>query len=239
MKISVPAAGLAFLLALAATSCGRGAGGDESRAAVCGAIAEVAETSFRLANDQLRSPRAFHAATGATLRAIRALDRIAPPEIRDDTRSLAKDFAAHVDAPPAAIRSRAESVLKYYTGSSYSAVGEYAELRCGLVGGFDIGVERARSFCLAYQRFEDAPHRTWLDVEKPEVARAMAASFDDVGRVAPALLDEAVREGRLGLRRIAAGSATDAQHTRARHALYTVYELARSICSIHSLRFPN
>ena len=67
------------------------------------------------------------------------------------------------------------------------SLGEYAEEECGLVGGFDVPVDEANEFCVAYGRYRDQGDLVEAGDEPP---RALEAVVD----AAPDFLADAGRE---------------------------------------------
>ena len=61
------------------------------------------------------------------------------------------------------------------------SLGEYAEEECGLVGGFDVPVDEANEFCLAYGRFRDQGEVVEAGEEPPR-------ALEDVVEAAPEFL---------------------------------------------------
>ena len=75
------------------------------------------------------------------------------------------------------------------------SLGEYAEEECGLVGGFDMPVDEANEFCLAYARYQDQGD---LAKAADEVPRAL----EDVVEVAPEFPGRPATPGHLGGRAV-------------------------------------
>ena len=67
------------------------------------------------------------------------------------------------------------------------SLGDYAEEECGLVGGFDVPVDEANEFCVAYGRYLDRGDVAEAGEEPPP-------ALDDVVDAAPHFLAEAGRD---------------------------------------------
>ena len=105
-------------------------------------------------------------------RALNALVRVAPEEILDDVNKIA---GGATDPIAAAIEIRNAMEPSEFAVS----LGEYAEEECGLVGGFDIPVDEANEFCVAYGRFRDQGDRIVAGEEPPPALEDLLAATPD------------------------------------------------------------
>jgi hypothetical protein len=104
------------------------------------------------------------------------------------------------------------------------SLGEYAEEECGLAGGFDVPVDEANEFCVAYGRYVDQGDLVVAGEEPP-------SALADVVEAAPAFL---ARTGRAALRDLdaAAGRAVpDAEVAGLMAGIEAIVTTASAMCA--------
>jgi hypothetical protein len=102
------------------------------------------------------------------------------------------------------------------------SLGEYAEDECGLVAGFDVPVDQANEFCVAYGRYVDRG-------DVVEAGEAAPRGFEDVVEAAPDFLADAGRETLRELDRAAGRAVPDSESVLAgAEAIQTV---ASAMCA--------
>ena len=129
--------------------------------------------------------------------ALNALADGTPDEIRDDVDLIvddATDRRSAVFAINSAMAPDDDGV----------SLGEYAENECGLVGGFDVPVDEANEFCLAYGRYVNRNDLVEAGEETPP-------AFEDVVDAAPDFLADAGRATLRELNRAAGRAVPDSE----------------------------
>jgi hypothetical protein len=149
-------------------------------------------------------------------RAINALADGAPDEIRDDV-DLIVDDATDRQSALLAINS---AMAPDEAGVS---LGEYAENECRLVGGFDIPVDEANEFCVAYGRYVNRDDLVEAGDEVPP-------AYEDVIEAAPDLLADAGRETLRELERAAGRAVPDSGAVLA--GAEAIQAVASAICLV-------
>ena len=104
------------------------------------------------------------------------------------------------------------------------SLGEYAEEECGLVGGFDVPVDEANEFCLAYGRYLDQGDLAEAGEEPPRALEAVVEA-------APEFLAEAGRDALRELRRAAGRAVPDAEAVQVLAGVEAIYTVASSMCA--------
>ena len=149
-------------------------------------------------------------------RALNALADAAPEEIRDDVDDIVAG-AGDRTAAQTEIRSAMEP------DELGVSLGEYAEQECGLVGGFDVPIDEANAFCLAYARYLDQG-------EEAEAGEEPPPALDAVVEAAPPFLGEAGREALRELRRAAGRAVPDAEAVQVLAGIEAIHAAASSMC---------
>jgi NHL repeat len=130
-------------------------------------------------------------------RAINALADGAPEEISDDVDLIVADATDRQSAGSAINAAMAPD-------DDGVSLGEYAETVCGLAGGFDVPVDEANEFCLAYGRYRNRNDLVEAGDEPPP-------AFEDVVDAAPDFLADAGRETLRELDRAAGRAVPDSE----------------------------
>jgi hypothetical protein len=146
-------------------------------------------------------------------RALNELADSAPEEIADDVDAIAGNLS-DVQLEVRSAMAPAESGV---------SLGEYAELECGLVGGFDVPVDEANEFCLAYARYLD-------EEELPAAGEEPPAAFDDVLTAAPDFLAETGRDAVRELRNAAGRDVPDSEAATLLRGIETIAAVASAMC---------
>ena len=244
MRRARTAAAAAVLLALLPVAASCGGSGRESLAA-CPAIRQLFATALR-ARVQVASndPAAVRRALASLVAATRALDAVAPPRIRDNTHPLAQGYtelAAKVAALGGDLRNLTRdqrfdlaAAADFDTSGRDDGenVGDYAELRCGFVGGYDVTVAEVRAFCPAYQRYHDVTTEARSERLSPRTARILTPALERVGPAAPAMIRPALLAALDRLGQTAAGDAAKPHLERASATLSAVDGFAEKVCAL-------
>ena len=130
-------------------------------------------------------------------RAINALADGAPEDIRDDVDLIVGDTTDRRSVLLAINSAMAPD-------DDGVSLGEYAENECRLVGGFDIPVDEANRFCLAYGRYVNRNDLVEAGDDAP-------AAYEDVVEAAPDFLADAGRETLRELDRAAGRAVPDSE----------------------------
>lgn len=149
-------------------------------------------------------------------RAINALADEAPGEIRDDVDLIVGDATDRQSALFAINSAMAPD-------EDGVSLGEYAEDECGLVGGFDIPVDEANEFCLAYGRYVNRNDLVEAGDEVPP-------AYEDVIEAAPDLLADAGRETLSELDRAAGRAVPDSESVLA--GVEAIQAVASAMCLV-------
>ena len=174
-------------------------------AAACGEIAALMEAAAGVGEPD------------ALERALNALADAAPEDIADDVAEIA---AGATGRTMAEIEIRSAMEPDRFDVS----LGEYAEEECGLAGGFDVPVDEANEFCVAYGRYVDQGDLVVAGEEPP-------SALADVVEAAPAFL---ARTGRAALRDLdaAAGRAVpDAEVAGLMAGIEAIVTTASAMCA--------
>jgi hypothetical protein len=166
-------------------------------------------------------------------RRVGALEAAAPDAIRDEVRKMAATFRERAGALAEASFVLADvgwsrrvdlylGVLEIEPGP----IGDYAEDRCGLIAGYDVGVDEINEFCVDYQRFVD--RESLLPAPGEEPPRAYAA----VVRAAPPVLAVSARAAWDGLVRMAGRSPPASEVELVGTRMEAVDTFASSACAI-------
>jgi hypothetical protein len=129
--------------------------------------------------------------------AINALADGPPEEIADDVDRI-------VDAATDREGAQFEIQDTMQPDEDGVSLGEYAEDECGWVAGFDVPIEDANEFCVAYGRYVDQGDRVAAGEEVP-------SAYEDVVEAAPDFLAEAGRETLRELDRSAGREVPDSE----------------------------
>ena len=148
--------------------------------------------------------------------ALNALADGAPEEIRDDVDQIVEG-ATDRDAAAFEIRSAMEP------GDEDVSLGDYAEEECGLVAGFDVPVEDANEFCVAFGRYVDQGDLATAGEEPPP-------SFAAVVDAVPDFLAEAGRAALRELDRAAGREVPDSEATRVLAGAEAIHTVASAMC---------
>jgi len=151
-------------------------------------------------------------------RGLNALAAAAPEEIRDDVDEITAGATAQQEA---------------FTGIRFAmkpgefavSLGDYAEQKCGLVGGFDVAVEDANAFCVAYERYLDRRDLAEGGEEPPE------ALVDAVG-AAPPFLAATGRDALLRLESAAGRALPASEAAQLVDGLRALDTAAFSMCAL-------
>jgi hypothetical protein len=130
-------------------------------------------------------------------RALNALADAAPQDIADDVDAIAAG-AADLDD----LRFEIDAAMK--PAEPGVSLGEYAELECGLAGGFDVPVDEANEFCVAYARYLDRGDLVEAGADPPP-------ALEDVLDAAPEFLAEAGRDALRDLENAAGRAVPEAE----------------------------
>jgi hypothetical protein len=174
-------------------------------AAACGEIAALMEAAAGA------DPEALE-------RALNALADTAPEEIADNVADIAAGATS---------RSKAEIEIRsaMEPDAFDVSLGEYAEEECGLVGGYDIPVDQANQFCVAYGRYLDRGDLAEAGDEPP---RALA----DVVEAAPSFLAEAGRDAVRELESAAGRAVPDSEAARLLAGIEAMNTVASAMCAL-------
>ncbi len=199
-------------------------------------VRRIADPAAILASDppepeRLREPPATcheivalnEAATGvvggdALEGALNALADGAPEEIRADVDQIVRG-ATDREAAVFEIRSAMEP------DEDGVSLGEYAEEECGLVGGFDVPVDEANEFCLAYGRFRDQGEVVEAGAEPPR-------ALEDVVEAAPQFLREAGRDALRDLDTSAGRAVPEAEAVQLIAPVEAIETVASTMCAV-------
>ena len=149
-------------------------------------------------------------------RSLNALVDAAPEEILDDVNQIA---AGATDTTAAGFEIRA--AMK--PDEADVSLGDYAEQECGLVGGFDVPVDEANEFCVAYGRYLDRG-------DVAEAGEAPPRALTDVLAAAPDFVAEAGRDALRELRRAAGRAVPEAEAVRLLAGVEAIHAVASSMC---------
>jgi hypothetical protein len=149
--------------------------------------------------------------------AINALADSAPDEIADDV-DLIVDGATDREGVLFEIR---DTMQPDEDGVS---LGEYAEDECGLVAGYDLPVDEANEFCLAYGRYRDEGDLVVAGEEPPD-------AFGAVVDAAPQFLADAGREALRELDRAAGRAVPEAERTQVLAGADAIETVASAMCA--------
>ena len=175
-------------------------------AAACGEIAALMEAAAGVSE------------ADALEQALNALADAAPEEIADDVAEIAAGATSQTKAE-VEIRSAMEP------DPFDVSLGEYAEEECGLVGGFDVPVDEANEFCVAYGRYIDRGDLVEAGEEPP---RALA----DVVEAAPEFLTEAGRDALRDLESAAGRAVPDSEVARLTAGIRAIVTTASAMCAV-------
>jgi len=148
--------------------------------------------------------------------AINALADDAPEEIRDDVDLIVEDATDRRSARVAINSAMAPD-------DDGVSLGEYAETECGLVAGFDVPVDEANEFCVAYGRYVNRNDLIVAGDEPPP-------AFEDVVEAAPDFLADPGRETLRELDRAAGRAVPDAEATQMLAGAEAIQEVASAMC---------
>ena len=151
---------------------------------------------------------------GALERALNALADVAPEAIIDDVNAIAGG-ATDTTAARAEIRS----------AMARDGLGGYAEEECGLVGGFDVSVEEANEFCVAYGRYVDQGDFPEAGEEPPRSLEALLADTPD-------FLAAAGRDSLRELRSAAGRAVPDAEAVQVLAGVEAISTVASAMCVV-------
>ncbi len=104
------------------------------------------------------------------------------------------------------------------------SLGEYAEDECGLVAGYDVPIDEANEFCLAYGRYRDQGDLVVAGDEPPD-------AFEAVVDAAPDLLADAGRETLRELDRAAGRVVPEAQRPQVLAGADAIETVAFAMCA--------
>jgi NHL repeat len=149
-------------------------------------------------------------------RGLNALADGAPDEIRDDVDLIVENTTDRQGA-----LFGIQSAMK--PDDAGVSLGEYAEVECGLVGGFDIPVDEANEFCVAFGRYVDRGDLAEAGEEPPP-------AFADVVDAAPDFLAEAGRESLRELDRAAGRAVPDSEATQVLAGAEAIRAVASAMC---------
>jgi hypothetical protein len=209
-----------------------------ARAPGCDAIAALSREFLQAGQVLPSDRRGVSAAVAALDRGIAALEETAPDEIGDDVRERAAEFrdraAALVEAGFDLAAVEWERRLDLYLGGFDMrpdafgvSIGDYAEDECGLVGGFDVPVEEANAFCVAYRRSVDR-HGLLL----PSAGDEPTPEFVAVVRGAPAPVADIARAALDGLRQASGRSLPESEVARVGTRIEGVDSFASAACAL-------
>jgi hypothetical protein len=173
-------------------------------AAACGEIAALMEAAAGAEPEALE-------------RALNALADTAPEEIADDVADIAAGATSRTQAE-VEIRSAMEP------DAFDVSLGEYAEEECGLVGGFDVPVDEANEFCVAFGRYIDRGDLVEAGEEPPR-------ALEDVVEAAPSFLAEAGRDALRDLESAAGRAVPDAEVPRLTAGVEAIVTTASAMCA--------
>jgi hypothetical protein len=215
-----------------------------SRQPPCPQIAELSATGLRTRGVDARDPAALRAAVASIEASIRALEKAAPDGIDDDAGALATSYAK-LRSRLAAVgydlvhlnrEQRADIAI---AGSNFENgdddgenIGDYAEERCGLVGGYAIDVGAARDFCLAYQRYLDVTEPSDVTKQSRRASRARSNALAPVVDAAPTLIGAFAQRTRDDLELMARGRADRRHREHLVAGLEALRVLSDKICAI-------
>ncbi len=149
--------------------------------------------------------------------ALNALADEAPEEIREDIDEIVRG-ATDRDAAVLEIRSAMEP------DEDGVSLGDYAEEECSLVGGFDIPVDEANEFCLAYARFQDQGDVAEAGEEPPQ-------ALEDVVEAAPDFLRETGRDALRELDRASGRAVPESEAVRMMAGIEAIDTVATAMCA--------
>jgi hypothetical protein len=149
-------------------------------------------------------------------RALNALADVAPEEIVDDVDAIAGGAT-----DPTAARVEIRAVME--PDEFGVSLGDYAEEECGLVGGFDVPVDEANEFCVAYGRY-------LAGGEVAEPGEEPPPSLEDVLAAAPDFLAEAGRDSLRELRSAAGRAVPDAEALEVLSGVAAIHSVASAMC---------
>jgi hypothetical protein len=149
--------------------------------------------------------------------AINALADSPPDEISDDV-DLIVDGATDREGALFEIR---DTMQPDEDGVS---LGEYAEDECGLVAGYDVPIDEANEFCLAYGRYRDQGDLVMAGNEPPD-------AFEAVVDAAPDFLADAGREALQELDRAAGRVVPEAERPQVLAGADAIETVASAMCA--------
>lgn len=149
-------------------------------------------------------------------RSINALADRAPEEVRDEVDAIVKG-ATDRDAALIEIRSAMQRA------DDDKSLGEYAEDECGLSGGFDVPVDEANEFCVAFGRYLDQGEIVQAGENPP-------TAFADLVEAAPPFLADAGREALRELDRARGRVVPGTEATRLLAGVEAINAVATAMC---------
>ena len=149
--------------------------------------------------------------------ALNALADAPPEEVRDDIEQI---VAGTTDRQAA--MSEIQSAMK--PDEDGVSLGEYAESECGLVAGFDLPVDAANEFCVAYGRYVNRGDLVEAGEDPP-------SAFEDVVDAAPDFLAEAGRKTLRELDRAAGRAVPDSEATQLLAGAEAIHTVASAMCA--------
>ena len=168
------------------------------------ACAEIAALNVAAAG--VGRPRALE-------RTLNALADVAPEAIIDDVDAIAGG-ATDTTAARTEIRS-----------AMADGLGEYAEEECGLVGGFDVPVDEANEFCVAYGRYRD-------EGDFPEAGEEPPRSLESLLAATPDFLAAAGRDSLRELRSAAGRVVPAAEAVQVLAGIEAISTVASAMCVV-------
>lgn len=178
----------------------------DGTAPACGEIAALMEATVDLRDDE------------ALERSLNDLANVAPETIRDDVDEFAGGIASREDAI-------ALIGLAMAPGEEGVSLGDYAEEQCGLIGGFDVPLEEAVDYCIAYQRYLDQG-------ELAEAGEDVPDALPDVVAAAPDFVAPAGRDALSELNRAAGRAVPDAEAADVVAGAEALNTVASSMCAL-------
>jgi sugar lactone lactonase YvrE len=175
-------------------------------APACGEIAALMEATV-----DLRDPEALE-------RSLNDLANVVPEAIRDDVDEFAGGIASREDAI-------ALIGFAMAPGEDDVSMGDYAEEECGLIAGFDVPLDEALRYCIAYQRY----------IDQGEVARAgedVPDALPDVVDAAPPFVAPAGRAALRELDRAAGRAVPDSEAADVIAGAEALNTVASSMCAL-------
>jgi NHL repeat len=175
-------------------------------APACREIAALMEATVDLEDDE------------ALERSLNDLADAAPEEIRDDVDEFAAGIASREDAI---------ALIGFAMAPSEDDVsmGDYAEQECGLIGGFDVPLDEALDYCVAYQRYRDQGELAEAGDDVPE-------ALPDVVEAAPDFVAGAGRDAVRELNRAAGRAVPDSEAEDVIAGAEALNTVASSMCAL-------